>query len=37
MIKENFLVFCITIFLEKTQNKNKFGIKTTFLLMMKNT
>jgi len=37
MIKENFLVFCITIFLEKTQNKNKVGIKTTFLLMMKNT
>jgi len=37
MIKENFLVFCITIFSRKTQNKNKVGIKTTFLLMMKNT
>jgi len=36
MIKENFfLVFCITIFLEKAQNKNKVGIKTNFLLMMK--
>jgi len=29
------LVFCITIFPEKAQNKNKGGIKTTFLLMMK--
>jgi len=30
-----FLVFCITIFPEQAQNKNKVGIKTTFLLMMK--
>jgi len=29
-----FLVFCITIFPEQAQNKNKVGIKTTFLLMM---
>jgi len=29
------LVFCITIFPEQAQNKNKVGIKTTFLLMMK--
>jgi len=34
-IKENFLVFCITIFPEQAQNKNKVGIKPTFLLMMK--
>jgi len=33
--KKNFLVFCITIFPEKAQNKNKGGIETTFLLMMK--
>ena len=34
MIKEReFLVFCITIFPEQAQNKNKVGIKTTFLLM----
>jgi len=32
-LKENFLVFCITIFPEEAQNK--VGIKTTFLLMMK--
>jgi len=32
-----FLVFCITIFPQKAQNKNKVGIKTTFLLMMENT
>jgi len=30
-----FLVFCITIFPEQAQNKNKVGIKTTFLLMMR--
>jgi len=35
MIKEFFWVFCITIFPEQAQNKNKVGIKTTFLLMMK--
>ena len=29
-----FWVFCITIFPEKAQNKNKVGIKATFLLMM---
>jgi len=28
--KEIFLVFCITIFPEKTQNENKVGIKATF-------
>jgi len=26
------LVFCITIFPEKAQNKNKGGIKTTFFI-----
>jgi hypothetical protein len=31
-----FLVFCITIFQEKAQDKMKVGIKTTFLLMMEN-
>jgi len=31
MIKgKDFLVFCITIFPEKAQNKNKIGIKATF-------
>jgi len=30
----SFRFFCITIFPEKAQNKNKVGIKTTFLLMM---
>jgi len=30
-----FLVFCITIFPEEAQNKNKVGTKATFLLMMK--
>jgi len=31
MIEEYFfLVFCITIFPEEAQNKNKVGIKTTF-------
>ena len=36
-IKEGFfgVFFCITIFPEEAQNKNKVGIKTTFLLMMK--
>jgi len=35
-LKKNFWVFfCITIFPEEAQNKNKVGIKTTFLLMMK--
>jgi len=29
-----FWVFCITIFPEQAKNKNKVGIKTTFLLMM---
>ena len=34
MIEEYFfLVFCITIFPEEAQNKNKVEIKTTFLLM----
>jgi hypothetical protein len=28
--KDFFLVFCITIFPEKAQNKNKVGIKATF-------
>jgi len=32
-----FLVFCITIFPEKAQIKNKVGIRTTFSLMMENT
>jgi len=32
--EREFLVFCITIFPEQAQNKNKVGIKTTFLLMM---
>jgi len=32
-----FRVFCITIFPEQAQNKNKVGIKTTILLMMENT
>jgi len=31
MIKENFLVFCITIFPKQAQNKNKVGIETTFI------
>jgi len=30
----SFNVLCITNFQEKAQNKNKVGIKTTFLLMM---
>jgi len=33
--EREFLVFCIAIFPEQAQNKNKVGIKTTFLLMMK--
>jgi len=33
MIGEDFSVFCITIFPEQAQNKNKVEIKTTFLLM----
>jgi len=36
-LKKNFLVFCITIFPEQAQNKNRIGIKMTFLLMMENT
>jgi len=32
-----FLVFCITIFPEQAQNKNKVGIKTTFLFNDENT
>jgi hypothetical protein len=28
--KNNFWFFCITIFPEKAQNKNKVGIKATF-------
>jgi len=35
--KKEFLVFCITIFPEKAQNKNKVGIKTTFLINDENT
>jgi len=34
-LKKNFLVFCITIFPEEIQNKNKVAIKATFILMMK--
>ena len=32
MIEEKKLVFCITIFPEQTQNKNKVGIKTTLFI-----
>jgi len=31
--KENFWFFVFTIFPEQAKNKNKVGIKTTFLLM----
>jgi len=30
--EKEFLFFCITIFPEKAQNKNKGGIKTTFFI-----
>jgi len=30
-----FFFFCITIFPEEAQNKNKVAIKATFILMMK--
>jgi len=38
MIEEEFFLvffFCITIFPEEAQNKNKVAIKATFILMMK--
>jgi len=34
-LKFFFLVFCITIFPEEAQNKNKVAIKATSILMMK--